>query len=415
MSRTGQTGQDGRVPAVVPRALVPVVALVGALVLAAAGVVALTDDASSADTRLAGLRGAVVLEVAGAVAPAVEGQVVPTGARVVTADGGAAVLQTRGRTVELAGGSALTVVDGAAQRLERGTVLVDASSGPDVTVSSDSADVRSRDDAVLRVERGVALRVAAYRGAAQVQASGRSARTAVPALRQVLVPLGGAAGPVGVLALVPGDPWEARPEVAGAVVALSSALDRLAGEVTDAQVVPAALQAQVADDAVAPPGERAVGLALARAAGGDARYPQVRDARRAGASWGPLAVVLDASGGAVTSQLDALLAPQLTPGLLAAAPGDAAAALDALTGARRTSPAPAAPAPRAPTAPAGPAPAPTTSTPRPAPTPSPTRPAGPLAPVTDVVGDLLDQVLTQGPLPSSGAPVLPLPRLPLRG
>ena len=116
---------------------------------------------------------------------------VPTGATVTTAPGGSASLTSVNRVVLLGSDTAVTVVDGSREELRRGLVMVDARRTGALTLSAGAADVTTPRGSLVRVERGVLLRVASFRGDAGVRATGRKAAASVSALHQVQVPYGG--------------------------------------------------------------------------------------------------------------------------------------------------------------------------------------------------------------------------------
>ncbi len=303
--------------------LVAVVALVAAVVLLA-GLTASTRGEAAEDlaTTVESAAPGTSVVLAGTSVPARRGTAVPAGAAVVTT-GGAAVLHTGRRTTTLAPSTRLVVLDGAKARLEAGTVLVDATRGRALAVTTSAARVGVPDKALVRVEAVPVLRVAAYRGTASVHPAGRRSTTTVGALHQVRVPAGALPGRVTPLALVDGDPWERASlrSLVDADLDLRALAVDLAIEGPASRALPAALTDQ--DLSSAALGELSLAVALAHR--GDRVRPQVLEdvveGRRLGGSWGVVArlagaTVQDASdylAGLTPAQREQALADVVVP------------------------------------------------------------------------------------------------------
>jgi FecR protein len=144
---------------------------------------------------------------------------VDPGDLLVTGSGGAALL-------DLGGGGRLELGAQSRVRVDRrpevvlGSVLAAAESGG-LALRAGGADIEAT-DSVFRVDRGFSVRVAVYRGAAEILGSGIGA---VPALRQVVALSDGSvpSGP-SPLDVRPDHPWDIR--LLGAAIDLGLDLDR---------------------------------------------------------------------------------------------------------------------------------------------------------------------------------------------
>lgn len=295
------------------------VAVAAATVLAAASlaVVVGVDDPAAADTVVTSAVDAVVALPDGTTRTAVEGDRLPSGAQLRTGKGGAARLTTDGRDVLLGALSTVRVVDGVREVLERGQVMVDARTGPRLSLQTQGGTVSTAAGALARVERAALLRVAVYQGRASLSVAGRQATTAVPALHQVLAQYGGLPATPTVLALTPGDPWEVR--YVNALVEADADLrgkqEGLRG--AEGAVVLAATRRDLVDASASCPaattdrGERALSLAVAEAADAAGsptdRLATVCSGRAEGGSWGVVAALVRASVSDVSARLDDVL------------------------------------------------------------------------------------------------------------
>ncbi len=381
-------GQNGR-------AALSALAAVAALVLLAG--VALTvrgSDPAREPTFVSQPRAVTLTLVDGQTSTPTGRTRVPAGATVRTAPGGSAVLTTADREVLLGSDTAVTVVDGERQRLGQGLVMVDARRADALALEAGAGTVTSPRGAVIRVERGLLLRVASFRGDAEVQAAGRKASSTVTALHQVQVPYGGLPGRVTALALTR-DGWERR--FAQGLVSRDVDLNGLAAGLAaddrarSAVAVPAAF---LTGDPVGA-GELALSFLVARATGQDEQkvFAQVRSLRDEGGSWGVVAELVGASAVRVSGALDAL--PEVPLGTVLAGPDPVVA-------------------PAVTAAPVGggstPRPRPTggVASPRPSATPAPSATPGPLAPVTEPLQSVIDAVVSALPTPVQSLVPAPL-------
>jgi hypothetical protein len=144
---------------------------------------------------------------------------VDPGDLLVTGSGGAALL-------DLGGAGRLELGPQARVRVDRrpevvlGSVLAAAESGG-LALRAGGAEIEAS-DSVFRVDRGFSVRVAVYRGAAEILGSGIGV---IPALREVVALSGGAvpSGP-SPLTVRPDHPWDIR--LLGAAIDLGLDLDR---------------------------------------------------------------------------------------------------------------------------------------------------------------------------------------------
>ena len=167
---------------------------VAVLMAAALSLVLTGKDPASAATFITSVTRGEVVYADGTVMPATIGARLPGGASLRTGDAGGARITTDGRDVYIGALSTVTVVDGVHQTLERGLVMIDANSGPGLTLATSvgAGTVNAPAGALARVEQNVGtLRLAVYRAEASITAEGRRATTRVGALHQVRVPYGG--------------------------------------------------------------------------------------------------------------------------------------------------------------------------------------------------------------------------------
>jgi hypothetical protein len=296
--------------------------------LAALGLSACGPDIAKAHTVLRAARAATVDFPNGSTRPATVGMTVPNGATVRTAAGGSASLVAAGRSVLLGSATAVTVLDGGREQLRQGLVMVDARRSPGLSLAAGPATVQTPRGGLARVERGVLLRAASFRGTLSVRAAGRRAKADVPRLKQVQVPDGGVPGRVTPLALTR-DGWERRYalDLVTADIDLTGLADGLdrdaASRSAVLQVLPASFATPVAGQSAS---DTALAYVVAKAARSRSRsiYDDVRDWRADGGSWGVVAALAGADVGAVSAALDSILNPAGTPAVAlgsAALPG----------------------------------------------------------------------------------------------
>jgi hypothetical protein len=411
---TGTAGQTGRRSGGRGGA-VTAVAAAGSLLLAA-GLVSCGRDAAGADTVLRDVRSVSLVLADGSSRPAHDGMTVPRGATVTTAADGSASLVTAGRTVLLGRQTAVTVLDGAREQLRQGLVMVDARRAPALRLEAGAATVSTPRGGLTRVERGALLRVGSFRGTAAVRAAGRRAHADVRELYQVQVPYGGLPGRITALALTR-DAWERRYAL-NLVTAdidlsdLATGLDRdPASGSAVVRVVPASFSTAAPPLAGESQGEQALAFVLARVARRDRpelAYPQVRQWRQGGGSWGVVAALAGADVAAVSAALDGLLTAAGGSVEAGAAPGPLD--LDVLLGGGGGTAPAAGAGPGSPVAPV-PTAAATTGPGRPVPRPS-ARPSPPAA-APALVDTVVALLPTPAPAPPPGAATSPVPPLPL--
>jgi hypothetical protein len=291
-----------------------VAVLAAGSMLAALALSACGPDVAAADTILRSPRLATVELSGGGTKAAVEGMTVPKGATVRTAPGGSASLVAAKRTVLLGSDTAVTVVDGEREQLRQGLVFIDARRAPALSLVAGAATVKTPGGGLARVERGVLLRAASFRGKLGVQATGRKGSMAVEALHQVQVPDGGRPGRPTPLALTR-DRWERRYalDLVTADTDLSALADGLDRDPTSSSAVLSALPASYAGSAAGAVSDTALAYLVAKASG---RQPDtVRGWRTDGGSWGVVAALADADVSAVSAALDGILNPDDNPGL----------------------------------------------------------------------------------------------------
>ena len=288
--------------------------------LAALGLSGCGSDAAEAKTVLRAARSASIELPDGSTRQAVDGMTVPNGATVRTAEGGSASLVAAGRSVLLGSATAVTVVDGEREQLRQGLVMVDARRAPGLSLAAGAATVKTPRGGLARVERGVVLRAASFRGTLTVRATGRRAEADVKQLNQVQVPDGGAPGRVTPLALTR-DGWERRfaLDLVTAdidLVALGEGLDQdTASRAAVLNVLPASFA--TTSYAGETPSESALAYVVAAAADkrSDGLYDKVRRWRGDGGSWGVVAALAGADVADVSAALDGILDPTTAPAL----------------------------------------------------------------------------------------------------
>ena len=408
----GQIGQELRSS----RAVVALAGLLAVVLLSAVGIAALRSGTANADTVLATGADAVLILPDATSRPAVVGERVPRGATVRAGVTGAR-LDTRDRHVFLGRDSAVTVLDGARQQLGAGFVLIDATRGPGVELTTPAAVVTAAEDSLVRVDGGPLLRVGVLRGApASVRAVGRRATSDVPRYYQAQVATGGLPTEASPL-LLTGDRYEqelAR-ELYDADRDLNALARRLDTTGSAGPVVLSVLSRAVSTEAAvagAPASERALGFLMAAAVDtaqvGQA-YARVRALRSAGGSWGVVAAIVGATPNEVSAVLGALLDPDAP--VLAAGPIDLVALAAAVLGGGvgggglgGGNPA-VSPSPSGGPGQPSPGPSPGGGGGGPSPSPSASRPSTGV-PVVDAVVDTVLDLIDPSP---SAAPVAPAP------
>jgi hypothetical protein len=304
------------------------------VLLAAVLTVVLTDkDLASAQTYVTAATHADITLADGRRQVARIGSVVPRGASVMTGRLGGARLTTGGRDVYVGALSTLRVVDGLHQVLDQGLVMIDARSGPALTLatSKGAGTISAEEGALARVEQNLGtLRLAVYDGHSAITADGRRATTDVPALRQVRVPYGGVPEPRTALALTitegAYDAWEQRlvANLVQADIDLNSFAAGLNG--VDGLYVLNAAPASLRESAFAgrSRGEQALAVAVAQKGrlhrDASANLAEVERDRGDGGSWGVVAAIVRAPVTDVTSVLGSSLDDPSGPALLAGGP-----------------------------------------------------------------------------------------------
>jgi hypothetical protein len=307
------------------------------------------------------------------------------------------------------------VVVGERPELVSGELLVLGADGVDVDAAGTIVSLAA-DAAAARVDRGLAVRVAAYRGALAVDSAGQA--RSVDALRQLgIASLGRPPGSAEPIRIEATDPWDRR--FLGAAMDLGRQLDAVSSSFTNnapsdaagrVALLELALPA-IADDvsfaASAPPGELLVaGVLTSLGSGGTIadRWDEVLTFRGDGAGWGLVAADQDVDGGdALDAVADALgrarpgsevAAPPVTaapgaPGGGGGGGGSTTSAPPGTTAPPDTTP-PTDPSPTTPTTPV-----PTPTLPPPSPPPTPTLPVlpSPEDPPPDSGGGLVDDLV----------------------
>jgi hypothetical protein len=309
-----------------------VAAAATAVLLAAALTLVLTGkDPAAEQTYITSVTRGEVVYADGSVRQATIGARVPNGASVRTGQGGGARLTTDGRDVYVGQLSTVTVSDGVRQLLERGLVMVDARTGPALTLSTSvgAGTVSAPEGSLTRVEQNIGtLRLAVYDGEAAITAEGRRATSTVPALHQVRVPYGGVPEQPTALALTISpdgayDPWEQRlaANLVQADVDLNSFANGLNGidGLAVLSAAPVSLKPTL-DGLQGRQGERALTVAVAQKA---RLHPDVRQNleevqrdRGDGGSWGVVAAIVRAPVTDVTSVLGSSIDDPANPVLV---------------------------------------------------------------------------------------------------
>ncbi len=379
----------------------------GLAVLTAASITAVVgvSDPASADTFVTSVTDSVVALPNGSEREARIGDRLPSGARLRSGAAGGARLTTAGRDVYVGALSTILIRDGVRESLERGQVMVDTRSGPELALGTEGGTVDLAEGTLARVERGIVLRVGVFDGSAAVGVTGRQATTTVPALYQVSTQYGVLPGRPTALALT-NDAWEQRlaANLTGADEQLTRLQSGLEGSEGSLVLVaaPAALRlACTGTDR----GEQALSVALAMVAKAGSspqdRATTVCSSRREGGSWGVVAAIVRASADDVSGRLQQDLPTD--PAILAEGP-----TTPFLPGITPTSPTTAGPGDST-TGPTGsPSPRPTTTTgPRP---PPPPPPPSTVEQVVTIVRDLLPTpVPSTTPAPSTAPLPAPSP------
>src|SRR3954471_13044823 len=289
--RAGQTGRWMRRRAsAIPSG---VAVLAAGSMLAALGLSACGPDVAAADTVLRSPRAATVELSGGGTRQATDGMTVPKGATLRTGPGGSASLVAARRTVLLGSETAVKVVDGEREQLRQGLVFIDARRSPGLSLAAGAATVKTSRGGLARVERGVLLRAASFRGTLSVQATGRRGSTPVRGLHQVQVPDGGRPGRETPLALTR-DRWERRYalDLVTADTDLGALAEGLDRDAASSSAVLAVLPASYAGAGAASASETALAYVVAKAGG---KSPEaVRTNRADGGSWGVVAALAGA-------------------------------------------------------------------------------------------------------------------------
>jgi hypothetical protein len=302
---------------------------VAVLMAAALSLVLTGKDPASAATFITSVTRAEIVYADGSQLPATMGARLPNGASLRTGDGGGARITTDGRDVYIGALSTVTVVDGVHQTLERGLVMIDAHSGPALTLGTSvgAGTVSAPVGSLARVEQNIGtLRLAVYRAEASITAEGRRATRMVSALHQVRVPYGGVPETPTALALTIKngvyDTWEQRlaADLVQADVDLNSFAVGLNGN--DGLAVISAAPVSLRENLQGRRGEQALTVAVAqkaRANGGDVakNLEQVQRDRSDGGSWGVVAAIVRATVSDVTSVLGSSLDDPSNPTVIA--------------------------------------------------------------------------------------------------
>lgn len=372
---------------------------VAVFVAATVTLVVSSPDPAAAVTIVSSVTRAEIVLADGTSRPATIGAKVPNRATLRTGQGGGARLTTEGRDVYVGGLSTVKVLDGVNQELDRGQVMVNATSGPKLTLatSAGAGTVRVPSGALARVEQNVStLRLAVFRGSASITAEGRQATSTVTALHQVRAPYGGVPEPETALALTikngAYDVWEQLlvADLVSNDVDLNSFARALDG--SDGQSVLQAAPVVLRDAPLqGRQGEQALTVAVAQKARlfSDVRdnLQEVQRDRGDGGSWGVVAAIVRARVSDVTSVLGSSLDDAASPAVVALpSPGTrpGAGGSDGNDGT------------------GGPGTRPTHKSGKPTQSPSSN-------PVTDAVKGVTDRLPTPTPTPSVTPPATPAP------
>jgi len=119
---------------------------------------------SSATTTLAGVLEVQVVHPDGSAVPGIDGLRLHRGDVVRTGSHGRAELHTRGRVVYVGSLASVQVRNGAEDELRRGAVVVDAQSGPGLTLDMAALTVDAASGTATRAERDAIIRIGALAG-----------------------------------------------------------------------------------------------------------------------------------------------------------------------------------------------------------------------------------------------------------
>ena len=182
-------------------------AVMGLLLSLGAGACSQAPDAEAGAPQAIPLGGQVLLHSGGEVLPIEEETAIGPGQRLVTGEGGRAVVRLTGdRSLELAPHAEIRVGSDRQPEVVRGSVLAYSAASP-VIVRAGDTEIEAK-DSVFRVDRDFTVTLAVYRGQATLLGSGIAP---VPSLRQATIVAGGAVprGPQ-PLAVRPNDPWDTK-------------------------------------------------------------------------------------------------------------------------------------------------------------------------------------------------------------
>lgn len=310
MSVVGQTAHAGRRPR-----LVRLTAAAGVVVLAGTLLSACAPPARDVATLVQSASGALLVAPTGTSSEARSGELVKPGDWVVTGPAGRAVLDTGGRLVWLAARTKLRVSNGTAEQVAFGSILIDARSGPNLTVRSGDLAIDPAAGSAVRVQVSFDTRVGAVLGSVTV--SGPGGGREVPALHQLLATA--LALPAGDLPPLQLTDDRAEKSVAPELVASDEYLNAEAAEIDSgalgngnlqlaaARWLPAAFHPLVDSQA----SEAVLPLLIAQAAGGRVglagRYTAALRLRQQGGSWGVVAALVGARALRTTGGLQQLL------------------------------------------------------------------------------------------------------------
>jgi hypothetical protein len=282
-----------------PARLVGSAALVVAAVGIGAVVVHRQGPVSQAPTTVTAASAATIVAPSGQARLARPGDVVPAGYVVRTGPRGRAALRTRRRVVYVEANAAVAVLDGAREQLRTGGAVVDAQSGPGLTlmVADDRLDVPP--GSAAEALRSVTVQVGALAGDA-VLSSSAGRRLRLPALSQA--EFGGDALPAGTTTLQLTDNWAeslAVPRLVFDDNAIRTLADGInaSGGATAAAVEAAWSGPQASLPAGTAPSDRVLPMVIAEAtpAGGgtvEQRYGRVIRWRQSAGSWGVVVELL---------------------------------------------------------------------------------------------------------------------------
>ncbi|HEV3473963.1 MAG TPA: hypothetical protein VG602_01160 [Actinomycetota bacterium] len=182
------------------------VAAVGLVLTLGAGACAQDPEADTGGPRVTPLAGQVFLHRGGDVLTLDEETTLAPGERLSTGDGGRAVVDLTGGSIELAPRAEIRLDVDREPELLRGSVLAQTAGSP-MALQAGDAEIEAA-SSVFRVDRDFTVTLAVYQGTANVAGSGIEP---VPALRQATIVAGGTVprGPQ-PLAVRPNDPWDTK-------------------------------------------------------------------------------------------------------------------------------------------------------------------------------------------------------------